>query len=137
MGRRPRAGLLLLGLMTLLWMLGLGLRTSSIVDVGDGQLARFKGDPATAADCSTREAGGYSRHPNYFGDAAQWWGFYLITAAAGGAWTVFSPAILTFLLVRVSGVGLLEKTLKDGKPGYREYTQHTSAFIPWFPRPSR
>jgi len=135
MGRRPRAGLLLLGLMTLLWMLGLGLRTSSIVDVGDGQLARFKGDPATAADCSTREAGGYSRHPNYFGDTAQ--GFYLIAAAAGGAWTVFSPAIMTLLLVRASGVGLLEKTLKDGKAGYRDYMERTSPFVPWVPRPSR
>ena len=105
--------------------------------VGDGQLARFKADPANRGKLLDTGVWRYSRHPNYHGDAAQWWGFYLIAAAAGGAWTGFSPAIMTFLLVRVSGVGLLEKPLKDSKPGYRQYIGRTSAFIPWFPRPSR
>ena len=75
------------------------------------------------------------RHPNYFGDATQWWGYYLIAAAAsGGFWTVFSPIIMTALLLRVSGVALLEETLKETKPKYKEYVESTSAFIPWFPR---
>jgi steroid 5-alpha reductase family enzyme len=75
----------------------------------------------------------YTRHPNYFGDAVQWWAYYVI-AAAGAFWTLYSPLLMTTLLVRVSGVALLEKTLKDAKPGYEEYVQTTSAFIPWFPR---
>ncbi|MGB9674178.1 MAG: DUF1295 domain-containing protein, partial [Anaerolineales bacterium] len=54
--------------------------------------------------------------------------------AAGGWWTIFSPIIMTALLMRVSGVTLLEKTLKEAKPGYKEYIESTSEFIPWFPR---
>lgn len=102
--------------------------------VGDWQLARFKADPANKGKLLTTGVWRYTRHPNYFGDAAQWWGYYLIAAASGGFWTVFSPVIMTFLLVRVSGVALLEKSLKEAKPGYKEYVEATSAFIPWFPR---
>jgi steroid 5-alpha reductase family enzyme len=103
--------------------------------VGDWQLARFKADPANRGKLLDRGVWRYTRHPNYFGDAAQWWAYYVMAAPSGwGAWTIFSPLIMTFLLVRVSGVGLLEKTLKDSKPGYREYMERTSAFVPWFPR---
>ncbi len=106
--------------------------------VGDWQLARFKSDPANRGALMDRGVWRYTRHPNYFGDAAQWWGFYLLAAATGpGAFTVFSPLLMTFLLVRVSGVGLLEKSLRDGKPGYREYMERTSAFFPWPPRRPR
>jgi steroid 5-alpha reductase family enzyme len=101
---------------------------------GDAQLARFRADPANRGKLLDRGVWRYTRHPNYFGDAAQWWGHYLVAAAAGGAWTILSPILMTFLLVRVSGVGLLERSLKQSKPGYREYMQTTSAFIPWFPR---
>jgi steroid 5-alpha reductase family enzyme len=97
-------------------------------------MARFKADPANRAKVLNGGLWRYTRHPNYFGDAAQWWGYYLIAAAAGGWWTVFSPLLMTTLLVRVSGVRLLEKSLKDAKPGYKEYVAATSAFIPWFPR---
>jgi steroid 5-alpha reductase family enzyme len=76
----------------------------------------------------------YSRHPNYFGDAAQWWGLWLIATAAGGWWTVFAPLLMTFLLVRVSGVGLLESTIADRREGYADYMASTSAFIPLPPR---
>jgi steroid 5-alpha reductase family enzyme len=76
----------------------------------------------------------YTRHPNYFGDATQWWAYYLVALAAGGFFTIFSPILMTTLLVRVSGVALLEKTLKDQIPGYKEYMETTNAFIPWFPR---
>jgi steroid 5-alpha reductase family enzyme len=75
----------------------------------------------------------YTRHPNYFGDSAQWCGFYLVAAAGGGWWTIFSPILMTLFLIRVSGVALLEKTMST-RPGYKEYMESTSAFIPWFPR---
>jgi steroid 5-alpha reductase family enzyme len=101
---------------------------------GDWQLRRFKANPANKGKVLQTGVWRYSRHPNYFGDAAQWWGYYLIALAAGGWWTVFSPLIMSALLLRVSGVTLLEKTLKDVKPGYREYMQKTSEFIPWFPK---
>ena len=100
---------------------------------GDYQLARFKANPANRGKVLDSGVWALSRHPNYFGDAAQWWGFFLIAAAAGGWWSVFSPALMTMLLLRVSGVALLEKTLET-RPGYQEYTRRTSAFIPWFPK---
>lgn len=102
--------------------------------VGDWQLTRFKANPENRGKLLSTGVWKYSRHPNYFGDSAQWWGFYLLAAAAGGWWTVYSPALMTLLLVRVSGVALLEKTLTNTKPGYAEYVRSTSAFIPWFPR---
>lgn len=102
--------------------------------VGDHQLTAFKKNPANKGKLLTTGVWRYTRHPNYFGDAAQWWGYYLIAAAAGGFWTVLSPVLMTLLLIRVSGVALLEKTLIETKPGYREYSQETSAFVPWFPR---
>jgi steroid 5-alpha reductase family enzyme len=61
----------------------------------------------------------------------QWWSFYLIALAAGGWRTVFSSIVMTTLLARVSGVSLLEKSLAQSKPGYREYMATTSAFVPW------
>jgi len=101
--------------------------------MGDLQLAQFKKNPANRGKVLNTGVWRYSRHPNYFGDAAQWWGYYLIALSAGGWWSIFSPILMTFLLVRVSGVALLEKTMSV-KPGYKEYIESTSAFIPWFPR---
>lgn len=101
---------------------------------GDWQLSRFKANPANKGKVLDRGVWRYTRHPNYFGDSAQWWGFYLIALAAGAWWTIFSPILMTTLLMRVSGVTLLEKTLKEEKPGYKEYIEKTSEFIPWFPR---
>ena len=102
--------------------------------IGDFQLARLRADPTKKGTVLRSGVWRYTRHPNYFGDAAQWWGYYLLALAAGGWWTIFSPLLMTTLLLRVSGVTLLEQTLKDSKPGYREYVESTSAFIPWFPR---
>ena len=102
--------------------------------LGDWQLKRFKADPTNKGKLLTTGAWRYSRHPNYFGDATQWWAFYLIALSAGGWWTIFSPVLMTGLLLRVSGVSLLEKSLKETKPGYQEYIETTSEFIPWFPR---
>jgi len=101
--------------------------------VGDLQLARFKANPANKGKVMDHGVWRYTRHPNYFGDSAQWWGYYLIAVFAGGWWTFFSPILMTLFLLRVSGVALLEKTL-DTRPGYKEYIEKTSAFLPWFPR---
>ena len=101
---------------------------------GDFQLARFKSNPANKGKVLNTGVWRYTRHPNYFGDAAQWWGFYLIALAAGGWWTIYSPILMTGLLLKVSGVALLEKSLKDSKPGYKEYVESTPAFVPWFPK---
>jgi steroid 5-alpha reductase family enzyme len=102
--------------------------------VGDFQLARFKSNPANKGKVLQSGVWRYTRHPNYFGDSAQWWAYYLLALAAGGWWTIFSPILMTILLMRVSGVALLEKTLKVEKPGYKEYIERTSEFFPRFPR---
>jgi steroid 5-alpha reductase family enzyme len=112
----------------LVWLVGFFFEA-----VGDLQLARFKADPAHKGKVMDRGLWRYTRHPNYFGDSAQWWGYYLIAALDGGWWTIFSPVIMTLFLLRVSGVTLLEKTLA-ARPGYEEYIKTTSAFIPWFPK---
>lgn len=100
--------------------------------VGDLQLASFKANPVNKGKVMDRGVWRYTRHPNYFGDSAQWWGYYLIAVSGGGWWTILSPILMTLFLLRVSGVALLEKTLET-RPGYREYIEKTSAFIPWFP----
>jgi steroid 5-alpha reductase family enzyme len=111
-----------------LWLVGFYFEAA-----GDLQLARFKANPANKGKVMDQGVWSLTRHPNYFGDSAQWWGYYLIAASAGGLWTVFSPVLMTLFLLRVSGVTLLEKTLK-ARPGYEEYVKTTSAFIPWFPK---
>lgn len=106
--------------------------------VGDWQLARFKANPANRSQVCDRGLWRYTRHPNYFGDFLVWWGLYLVAAAGGAAWwIVVSPLLMSLLLMRVSGVTLLEKTLRSAKPGYAEYVRRTSAFFPWFPRAER
>jgi steroid 5-alpha reductase family enzyme len=102
--------------------------------VGDWQLARFRSDPDNNGKVLQTGLWRYSRHPNYFGEALLWWGYYFITFGVGGYWTIYSPVLMTMLLLRVSGVTLLEKSLTTSKPGYSEYVRTTSAFIPWFPR---
>lgn len=102
--------------------------------VGDWQLARFRRDPASRGRVLDTGLWRYTRHPNYFGDACAWWGLGLLGAAAGAPWTLLSPALMTFLLVRVSGVTLLERDIAERRPGYRAYVARTSAFFPWFPR---
>ena len=116
-------------LAVVIWLIGFYFEVA-----GDFQLARFKSNPENKGKVMDQGVWRYTRHPNYFGDSAQWWGFFLTALSAGGWWTVFSPVIMTLLLMRVSGVALLEKTLKETKPGYREYMEKTNAFFPGFPR---
>jgi steroid 5-alpha reductase family enzyme len=101
---------------------------------GDWQLARFKSNPANKGSVLNSGFWRYTRHPNYFGDAAVWWGFGLFSISAGSYLPVLGSLLMTALIIKVSGVALLEKTLKTDKPGYAEYIRRTSAFIPWFPK---
>jgi steroid 5-alpha reductase family enzyme len=97
---------------------------------GDYQLARFKADPANKGKLLNTGFWSVTRHPNYWGDAVQWWAYYLLALISGAWWAIFSPIIMTLLLRNVSGVALLEKTLKDTKPGYAEYIANTPSFFP-------
>lgn len=114
-----------------LWLLGFGFET-----VGDLQLVRFKADPANKGKVLDRGLWRYTRHPNYFGDACVWWGIFGLAAASGAWWTVIGPLVMNGLLVKVSGVALLEKQLAKTKPQYRDYIRRTSAFLPRPPRPA-
>ena len=103
--------------------------------VGDAQLARFKSDPSHAGRVMDQGLWKYSRHPNYFGECCLWWGLWLIAAAAGAWWTIVSPLLMTVLLLKVSGVTLLEQDLRERRPAYRDYIRRTNAFVPGNPRP--
>jgi steroid 5-alpha reductase family enzyme len=106
--------------------------------VADWQLARFKADPPNRGKVMNQGLWAYSRHPNYFGESLIWWGLFLITLATpSGWWAIISPVVITFLLLKVSGVVLLEKDIAERRPEYREYLETTSAFIPWFPKRRR
>ena len=103
--------------------------------IGDEQLRRFKTNPANKGRVMITGLWRYTRHPNYFGEAVLWWGLGLIGAATPLGWIgLVGPAIITFLLIRVSGVAMLERTLKTTKPGYAEYIASTPAFFPGAPR---
>jgi steroid 5-alpha reductase family enzyme len=113
-----------------LWLTGLAWET-----LADWQLARFKAS-APAGAVMNRGVWRYSRHPNYFGEFCIWWGFYLLALSAGAWWTLPGPLLMTLLLLKVSGVALLEKDIGDRRPAYAEYVNTTSAFFPWFPKSS-
>jgi steroid 5-alpha reductase family enzyme len=103
--------------------------------VGDWQLVRFKADPANRGRVMDEGLWRYTRHPNYFGDCCVWWGLFVIALATpGGIWTIVGPVVMTVLLVRVSGMPMLERSLHRRRPGYAGYVQRTSAFVPWPPR---
>lgn len=101
---------------------------------GDYQLARFKSNPQNKGKVMCYGFWKYTRHPNYFGDSAVWWAYGLFSIAAGSYWQAVGAVIMTLLIIKVSGVALLEKTLNHTKPQYAEYIRKTSSFIPWFPK---
>jgi steroid 5-alpha reductase family enzyme len=102
--------------------------------IGDTQLARFKAQAANVGKVMDRGLWRHTRHPNYFGECCLWWGFYLIALSAGWWWSIVSPVLMSVLLLRVSGVTLLEKDIGERRPGYRAYIERTSAFFPWTPK---
>ena len=111
---------------------GIGVAFESI---GDWQLARFKANPDSRGKVLDTGLWRYTRHPNYFGDFLVWWGIFLVAAESGpGAWGIAGPLLMTLLLVKVSGAGLLEKDIATRRPGYAEYVRRTSGFMPRPPR---
>jgi steroid 5-alpha reductase family enzyme len=106
----------------------------AIETLADAQLARFKADPANRGHVLRVGLWRYSRHPNYFGDFCLWWGFGLVAVSAGAWWALASPLLMSVLLMRVSGVTLLEKDIGMRRPAYRNYVARTNAFFPWKPR---
>ncbi len=105
--------------------------------VGDLQLARFKADEANAGQVMDRGLWRFTRHPNYFGDVCVWWGIWIVSAATGvGIYAVVGPVVMTFFLLRVSGVPMLERSIGKRRPAYDDYVARTNAFFPGPPRPA-
>jgi len=114
------------------WAIGLTFET-----VGDLQLTRFRADPANKGQVMDHVRWRYTRHPNYFGDACVWWGIFLVAAEHWpGVLTILSPAVMTYLLVAKTGKALLERSMQESKPGYAEYVDRMSGFVPLPPRRS-
>lgn len=113
-----------------LWLVGLFFES-----VGDYQLARFKSDSRNQGQVMNHGLWRYTRHPNYFGDFLVWWGLFVVAIASGAWWfTVICPLLMSVLLLRISGVTLLENSLKSRVNGYEEYVRRTSPFIPLPPK---
>jgi steroid 5-alpha reductase family enzyme len=112
-----------------LWLVGFAFEAG-----GDWQLACFKSDPDNKGKVMDRGFWRYTRHPNYFGDFCVWWGFYLMAASAGAWWSIIGPILMSILLLRVSGVTLLEKDIGERRTQYAEYSRRTHAFFPGPPR---
>lgn len=117
---------------TLLWLVGFVFEAG-----GDYQLARFKASAKSEGKVLQTGLWRYTRHPNYFGDFCIWWSFYLFAVAAGGWWTVLSPLLMSVLLLKVSGVALLEKDIAERRPAYADYVRNTNAFFPGLPGGAR
>lgn len=103
--------------------------------MGDWQLATFKAKASNKGKVMDQGVWRYTRHPNYFGDVCQWWAFYLIAAGSvPGCYTIVGPIVMTFFLLKVSGVAMMDKDQSAKKPQYAEYIRKTSAFIPMPPK---
>jgi steroid 5-alpha reductase family enzyme len=98
--------------------------------VADWQLERFKENSASRGQVLDAGLWRYSRHPNYFGECCVWWGFGLMALGAGGWWALASPLLITVLLLKVSGVSLLERDIGERRPEYARYVRETNAFVP-------
>ncbi len=112
-----------------LWIIGFSFETAA-----DKQLLAFQRDPAHENDVLDSGVWRYSRHPNYFGEFCIWWAFYLFAIPAGGWWTIYAPLLMSFLLLKVSGVVMMEKGITSRRPGYQAYIERTSTFFPMPPR---
>jgi steroid 5-alpha reductase family enzyme len=117
--------------------LGTGLAAFGLLfeALADTQLARFRLNPANKGKVMDKGLWSLSRHPNYFGESAMWWGYFLIGFSASHAWwLLLSPIVVTFLLLQVSGVTLMEEKIAERRPAYAQYRWRVSAFIPWRPK---
>ncbi len=113
----------------LLWLIGFLFET-----VGDYQMAQFKKDPLSKGKVMDKGLWRYTRHPNYFGDTMVWWGYACFAIYNGLYLTIAGSLVMTFLIVKISGVAMLEKNLITRRQGYEEYMMKTSAFFPWMPK---
>lgn len=104
--------------------------------VADWQLSHFKAMPSNKGKVLNSGLWRYSRHPNYFGECLVWWGFYCVALAGGAWWAIISPILMTLLLLKVSGVSLLESTIVERRPAYADYIKNTNTFVPGFPKNS-
>ena len=113
-------------------VIGAALALAGIVieALADAQLTRFRACPDNRGKVLDSGLWRYSRHPNYFGEFCVWWGLFLLALAAGGWWTAASPLLMSVLLLRVSGVRLLESDIGTRRPEYATYIARTNAFIP-------
>jgi steroid 5-alpha reductase family enzyme len=112
-----------------IWLLGFYFEA-----LGDAQMFHYKKDPSNKGKVMNRGLWKYTRHPNYFGEATMWWGIFIIAIPSGYIWfSVFSPIVITLLIIKITGVELLEKKYKDN-PQYQLYIKTTNSFLPWFPR---
>lgn len=109
----------------ILWLVGFVFEAG-----GDYQLSRFKANEENKGRVLDTGLWRFTRHPNYFGDFCIWWSFYLFAISAGGWWSIVSPIVMSLLLLKVSGVAMLERTIGKRRPEYAEYVQRTNAFFP-------
>jgi steroid 5-alpha reductase family enzyme len=112
-----------------IWLIGFTFEAG-----GDFQLTRFKRNTENKGKVLNTGFWKYTRHPNYFGDATVWWSYAIFCIAAGSYWQIIGSLVMTILLIKISGVALLEKSLKETKPHYKDYIQKTNSFFPWFPK---
>jgi steroid 5-alpha reductase family enzyme len=113
----------------LVWVIGFVFES-----VGDSQLKRFIKNPENKGKIMDKGLWRYTRHPNYFGESVMWWGLAIMAISVQYGYIGFlSPIIITYLLLFISGVPLLEKAFKDNME-FQKYAARTSIFIPWFPK---
>lgn len=115
----------------LVWIIGFIFES-----LGDYQLKKFKENPKSKGKIMRYGLWKYTRHPNYFGETTMWWGLAITSYLSGAPiWVFVSPIVITWLLLFVSGVPMLEKRFAD-RPGYKKYKETTPVFFPWFPKKS-
>ncbi|WP_262690732.1 DUF1295 domain-containing protein [Kordiimonas aestuarii] len=111
---------------TLIWAIGFVFEAG-----GDWQLSRFKSNSANEGKVLDKGLWAWTRHPNYFGDFCVWWGLWLIGHDIS---LIFAPLLMSFILMKWSGVPMTERSMKKRRPDYAAYIERTSAF---FPRPPK
>ncbi len=117
-----------------LFAVGLWLVGFLFESISDWQLLKFNEKQNNKGKVLDRGLWRYTRHPNYFGEFCIWWSFYLLAVPSGGWWTIYSPLLMSVLLLRISGIGLMEVNIENRRPAYKNYIARTNAFFPGPPR---
>jgi steroid 5-alpha reductase family enzyme len=126
--KAPREMSPLVFLGVFLWLVGFFFES-----ISDAQLKKFKAEPGNKGQIMTQGLWSWSRHPNYFGEVLQWWALFLMAVDLSSLWLIISPVAINFLILKVSGVPMLEE-LMEGRPGFQDYKKRTPIFFPWFPK---